>query len=225
MREPTEFDGNPLLDPQPRPRYAEIRPEHIEPAVRHVIQAQSAQLEALGQAAEPDVEWLELLESVYEAVSHVWGPVSHLNAVSSSPALREAYNACIPLITDFYTDLGQNRALYERFVALQSATDDQDAVVRQIVRLGVRDFKLAGVALEGAPRERYKALMQGLASCQAKFEQNLMDATDAFTHHATSHDEIAGIPSDFVDRAAEFAKEKASKAGCCALIRRLIRPS
>ncbi len=186
MSELTEFDGNPLLEPQPRPRYAAIRPEHIEPAVRHVIEAQSAQLEALGATAEPDVDWLAALESVYEAVSHVWSPVSHLNAVSSSPALREAYNACIPLITDFYTDLGQNRALYERFVALQTDADDHDAVVRQILRLGIRDFELAGVALEGAARERYKELMQGLASCQAKFEQNLMDATDAFTHHATS---------------------------------------
>jgi oligopeptidase A len=208
MREPTEFDGNPLLDPQPRPRYADIRAEHIEPAVRHVIEAQSAQLAALGEATVPDVDWLADLESVYEAVSQVWSPVSHLNAVSSSPALREAYNACIPLITDFYTDLGQNRALYERFVALRESAEDQDAVVRQIVRLGIRDFELAGVALEGEQRDRYKALMQGLASCQAKFEQNLMDATDAFTHHATEAQEVAGIPADFVDRAAEFAKEK-----------------
>jgi oligopeptidase A len=208
MREPTEFDGNPLLDPQPRPRYAEIRPEHIEPAVRHVIEAQSAQLATLGAVADPDVSWLESLEAVYEAVNHVWSPVSHLNAVSSSPALREAYNACIPLITDFYTDLGQNHDIYERFVALQEASADQDEVVRQIVRLGIRDFRLAGVALEGTARERYKELMQGLASCQAKFEQNLMDATDAFTHHATRKDEIGGIPADFVERAAEFAKEK-----------------
>ncbi len=208
MREPTEFDGNPLLDPEPRPRYADIRPEHVEPAVRHVIAEQSARLATLGEAAQPDVAWLEALESVYEAANAVWSPVAHLNAVSSSPALRDAYNACIPLITDFYTDLGQNRALYERFVALQNEAPDLDPVVRQIVRLGVRDFRLAGVALEGPARDRYKQIMQGLAACQAKFEQNLMDATDAFTHHAKTASEVAGIPADFVDRAAQHAREK-----------------
>ncbi|MGD8324971.1 MAG: M3 family metallopeptidase, partial [Gammaproteobacteria bacterium] len=208
MREPTEFDGNPLLDPRPRPRYADIRPEHIEPAVRHVIAEQSAQIEALGAVANPDVTWLESLEGVYEAVNHVWSPVSHLNAVNSSAALRDAYNACIPLITEFYTDLGHNRALYERFVALRDSGEDFDPVVRQIVRLGLRDFELAGVALEGAARERYKEVMQGLAACQAKFEQNLMDATDAFTHHASAQHEVAGIPADFVERAAERAREK-----------------
>jgi oligopeptidase A len=208
MRELTEFDGNPLRDPESRPRYADIRPEHIEPAVRHVLAEQSAQLETLSGAENPDVAWLKTLENVYEAVNHVWSPVAHLNAVNSSPELRDAYNACIPLITEFYTDLGQNRPLYERFVALHEAGKDSDPVVRQIVRLGVRDFELAGVALEGAARKRYKEVMQGLAACQAKFEQNLMDATDAFTHHATSEHEIAGIPADVAERAAEFAREE-----------------
>jgi oligopeptidase A len=208
MREPTEFDENPLLDREPRPRYADVRPEHIEPAVRHVIAEQSAQLDALGTADNPDVAWLAALESVYEAVSQVWSPVSHLNAVNSSSALRDAYNTCIPLITDFYTDLGHNHELYERFVALHDAGSETDPVVRQIVRLGLRDFKLAGVALEGKDRERYKELMQGLAACQARFEQNLMDASDAFTHHAKSETDVAGIPADFVDRAAEYAREK-----------------
>jgi oligopeptidase A len=209
MREPTEFDGNPLLDPGSPPRYADILPEHIEPAVRQVIAEQTAQLETLSSAEHPDVAWLQALESVYESINKVWSPVSHLNAVNSSTPLRDAYNACIPLITDFYTDLGQNRALYERFVALRDAGVATDPVIAQIVRLGLRDFELAGVALEGSERERYKEIMQGLAACQAKFEQNLMDATDAFTHHATTEHEVAGIPADFIERAAQFAHEKA----------------
>jgi len=208
MRELTEIDGNPLLDPGLRPRYADIRPEHVEPAVRRIISEQSAQLDALSTAQNPDVAWLAALEAVYEAVNHVWSPVSHLNAVNSSGELRDAYNSCIPLITNFYTDLGQNRALYDRFATLRDNGDATDPVVRQIVRLGLRDFELAGVALEGTARERYKAVMQGLAECQAKFEQNLMDATDAFTHHALSEHEIADIPADIVERAAEFAREK-----------------
>jgi len=208
MSELTEIENNPLLATDGLPRFAEILPEHVEPAVRHVLAQQRAQIEKLGAARSPDIGWLETLESVYEAVGRVWGPVAHLNAVSSSPSLRDAYNACIPLITEFYTDLGQNRALYERFVALRSRGSDFDPVINQIIRLGIRDFELAGVALEGAPRERYKELMQGLAACQAKFEQNLMDSTDAFSHHATSAEEVAGVPQDFLDRAAENAREK-----------------
>ena len=99
MRELTEIDGNPLLDPGLRPRYADIRPEHVEPAVRRIISEQSAQLDALSAAQIPDVAWLAALEAVYEAVNHVWSPVSHLNAVNSSGELRDAYNSCIPLIT------------------------------------------------------------------------------------------------------------------------------
>jgi oligopeptidase A len=208
MSELTETENNPLLATHGLPRFAEIRPEHVEPAVRHVLAEQKAQLDALGVARHPDITWLETLESVYEAVGRVWGPVAHLNAVDSSPSLRDAYNACIPLITEFYTDLGHNRALYERFVALRSRGADFDAVVNQLIRLGIRDFELAGVALEGAPRERYKQLMQGLAACQARFEQNLMDSTDAFSHHVTSADELAGIPQDFLERAAAYAREK-----------------
>lgn len=208
MRELTEIDGNPLLDPEPCPRYADIRSEHVEPAVKRVIAEQSAQLKELSTAADPDVSWLEALEAVYEAVNHVWSPVSHLNAVDSSPALRDAYNACIPVITDFYTDLGQNRELYKRFVELSEQTALEDPVVQQIIRLGLRDFELAGVALEGDARSRYKELMQRLAACQAKFEQNLMDATEAFTYHATSEHEIADIPAEFAERAAEYAREK-----------------
>ena len=136
MRELTEIDGTPLFSPDPRPRYADIRAEHIEPAVRRVLSEQSARLQDLSSVATPGTAWLKSLESVYEAVNHVWSPVSHLNAVNSSPALRDAYNACIPVITDFYTDLGQNAELYKRFVALRDSGDLDDPVVRQIVRLG-----------------------------------------------------------------------------------------
>jgi oligopeptidase A len=145
---------------------------------------------------------------VYEAVNRVWSPVSHLNSVKSSPELREAYNACIPLITEFYTDLGQNRALYEQFLALQKSLPNADTTIAQIIRLGIRDFELAGVALEGEPRRRYKDVMQGIAAFQATFEQNLMDATDAFSYQTEDPSVLAGIPADFIERAASLAREK-----------------
>jgi oligopeptidase A len=208
MSQGQDIDANPLLRNDPLPAYADISPPDIEPALRHVLATQRARLAELERAAAPDVAWLQALEGVYEAVNQVWSPVSHLNAVDSSPALRDVYNACIPLITDFYTDVGQNRALYERFVKLRERNDIDDPVVRQIVRLGIRDFELAGVGLEGAARKRYKDVMQGLASFQATFEQNIMDATAAFSYHETDAEKLRGIPADFMERAASTAQER-----------------
>jgi oligopeptidase A len=208
MTQSTDINANPLLRSDPLPAYSAIKPAHIEPALGHVLTAQRAKLAELEQVAVPDAAWLQALEDVYEAVNQVWSPISHLNAVDSSPALREAYNACIPLVTDFYTDLGQNRALYDRFLLLRERNDIGDPVVRQIVRLGIRDFELAGVALEGEARKRYKDIMQAIASFQATFEQNIMDSTAAFSYHETDAEKLRGIPADFMERAASTAKEQ-----------------
>jgi oligopeptidase A len=208
----SDLAANPLLSNDELPRYSAIEPGHIDPAVREVLKAQTAQLEALQAAESPDVAWLEALESVYEAVNRVWSPVTHLNAVASSPELRAAYNACIPLVTNFYTDLGQNRALYQHFVLLRERVSGGDETVRQIVRLGIRDFELAGVALEGEDRHRYKDIMQGLASLQATFEQNVMDATAAFSYAVSDASELGGIPRDVVERAERAARDQ-SKDG------------
>src|SRR5690606_7606813 len=157
---------------------------------------------------QPDVDWLAGLERIYDSVGRVWGPVSHLNSVASTPEMREAYNASLPLITEFHTEVGQNEALYERFLALERALPAGRAVERELVRQTLRDFRLGGVALRGAERERYREIMQRLAACQAKFEQHLMDATDAFEHHEPSADALAGLPEQVRRRAQAAAQEK-----------------
>lgn len=208
MTATSDLATNPLLVDGELPRYSAILPTHIEPAVLHVLSTQREKLESLQSHETPDIAWLQDLESVYEAVNRVWSPVTHLNAVDSSPELRAAYNACIPLVTDFYTDLGQNRALYQRFLDLRERLTGEDETVRQILRVGIRDFELAGVGLEGEVRRRYKDIMQGLASLQATFEQNLMDATAAFSYTVTDASALAGIPRDVIERAQHAADEK-----------------
>src|SRR6516162_3738919 len=101
-------DGNPLLAPGRLPEFEALRPEHVEPAVSEVLAAQRAALHRAEHVAEPTLEWLGELEQIGSAIHRVWGPVSHLNSVLSSPALRDAFNRCLPLVTEFYTDLGQN---------------------------------------------------------------------------------------------------------------------
>jgi oligopeptidase A len=199
---------NPLLNAAGLPEFSRIRPEHVEPAVREMLARQHVVLEELQSVETPDLAWLEKLEALHEAVHKVWNPVVHLNSVVSSAELRAAHNACLPMITDFYTDLGQNRAIYERFLMLQRSPPNEDAAVRQIINLAVRDFKLAGVALEGEQRKRFKEIMQALAALQATFEQNVMDATDAFSHHETNREKLVGLPEVALGRAARAAQEK-----------------
>lgn len=201
-------DGNPLLEANGLPRFDAIRPEHVEPAIRHVLETQRAALAAAEAVDEPDLAWLESLEHVHEAIGRVWGPVAHLNAVVSTPALRDAYNACLPLVTEFHTELGQNRALYERFLRLEKTLPAERAVERELVRQTLRDFRLSGVALEGDDRARYADIMRKLAALQATFEQHLMDAADAFEHRETRADALAGLPEEMLERARAAAAEK-----------------
>src|SRR6185369_8785385 len=201
-------NGNPLLAPGRLPEFEALRAEHVEPAINDVLAAQRVALERAERAVEPTLDWLRELEQIGTAIHRVWGPVSHLNSVLSSPALRDAFNRCLPLVTEFYTDLGQNEALYLRYGSLAPrAADGQHPVEAQLIAHALRDFRLSGVTLTGAPRERFRAIMQQLAALQARFEQNLMDATDAFQHHELDRAALAGVPDAVLVRARALAAE------------------
>jgi oligopeptidase A len=196
------------MDRGPLPAFTAIRAEHVEPAVRQVLADQRRALATAEQVGEPDLDWLRGLEHINTEIQRVWGPVTHLNSVLSTPALRDAFNRCLPLVTEFGTELGQNEALYKLFGALQTRITPQQPVEAQLISHALRDFRLGGVTLEGAARQRFKDVMQTLAARQASFEQNLMDATDAFQHHETDRGALAGIPEVFLDRAKALAAER-----------------
>ncbi|HEY8521494.1 MAG TPA: M3 family metallopeptidase [Gammaproteobacteria bacterium] len=205
----TEDDaGNPLLAATDLPAFDAIRPEHVEPAVRRTLDEQRAALARAERVAEPSLDWLAALERIHDAVHRVWSPVAHLNAVVSSPELRAAFNAALPLVTEFGTELAQNERLYRCFLRLEETLPEDRPVERELVRQAIRDFRLGGVALEGEARARFRAVMQELAARQASFEQNLMDATDAFRHHETDRGALAGLPEVVLERAAAAAREQ-----------------
>ncbi len=201
----TDID-NPLLAASGLPNFGAIRPEHVEPAVRTTLTAQREELERIERAEQPGFEWALELERIQDAVQRVWGPVVHLNSVRSTPEFRDAYNACLPLVTEFWIDFGQNTKLYAGFDQLQRGSEINDGAKRRLVENALRDFRLAGVALDKQRRERLSAVSKELAATQAKFEQNLLDATDAFRHHETSEAALAGLPTAFVERARKSAK-------------------
>src|ERR1700748_3727753 len=175
---------NPLLGPEPLPPFARIRPEHVEPGVREMLERSRAKIEQLAALQRPTFATvIEPLEELQHQVSKTWSPVSHLNAVLNSDALRTSYNACLPLLSAYQTDLSQSEPLYR---AYRTIADQQSAalgpVQRQVVDHALRDFRLAGVGLDPERKERFKTVMLELTQLQAKFEENVLDATNGWTY-------------------------------------------
>jgi oligopeptidase A len=209
IEQPQSLDDNPLIAAETLPSFGAIRPEHVEPAVRYTLAEQRRALAAAEAVAQPSVDWLKELERINDAVHRVWGPVSHMNSVVSTPPLRDAFNQCLPLVTEFGTELSQNENLYRRYAALQSTlTPSSQPVETELVSQALRDFRLGGVTLPPPERQRFREIMQTLAARQASFEQNLMDATDAYSHHERESGALAGLPDVVLERARATALER-----------------
>ena len=208
---------NPLLDFTSLPRFADILPAHVNPAIEQLIE--EARTAITNATKAESVSWatvVEPLQDATERLGRAWGAVTHLNAVISSPALRDAHNAALPKVTQFYTEVGLNRSLFERYKTLAenpvSLTDEQRALVDH----EVRDFRLSGVELEGVARERYAAIQDALAEAQSKFEDNVLDATNAFSLDV-AEPEMKGVPDDVIAAAKAKAKEAGLADGMCRL--------
>lgn len=199
---------NPLLHSQDLPPFAAIRAEHVEPAIRQVLDENRAQLAALLNADE--YSWSSLvvpLEEMQHRLSRTWSPVSHLNGVLNSDELRAAYNICLPLLTAWNTDLAQNEQLYRAYEQiLAKEGGNLSTGQRKLLENALRDFRLAGVALPDDQKHRFKQLMEQLATLQSKFDENVLDATNAWSKHVTDKNEIRGLPTPIVERARAAAQ-------------------
>jgi len=201
---------NPLLGQEPLPPFALIRPEHVEPGVRELLARGRARIEQLSTLERPTFATVvEPLEELQHQVSRTWSPVSHLNAVLNSDALRAGYNACLPLLSAYQTDLAQSESLYR---AYRTIAEEEGAalapVQRQVIEHALRDFRLAGVGLPADRKERFKAVMLELTQLQAKFEENVLDATNGWTYHITDSDELRGLNEMLIEQARLRAHEK-----------------
>jgi oligopeptidase A len=198
------------LDAQGLPPFAAIAPEDIEPAVRELLQRERALVARLEQLPNPTfAAFVEPLEEMSHRIARAWSPVGHLHGVRNTPELRAAYNACLPLLSDFQTDLGQSEALYRNYqqVAAREAATLTPAQ-RRVVELALREFRLAGVALDAARKQRFKELMSELAQLGAQFDQHVLDATRAWRRVVTEPAELAGLNAAIVARAAQRARDE-----------------
>lgn len=208
---------NPLLAPVSElVDYAAVKPAHIVPAVEELL---GIARQAVDQAADPALAatWeavVEPLDTASERLWRAWSVAGHLNAVVNTPELREAYNAALPLVTEFSTWVGLHEGLYKQYQRLAAAPDfaSWTPVRRRIVEMALRDFRLSGVELQGADRERYAQISDREAQASQKFSENVLDAIDAWSLIVDDESRLAGIPAD-VAAAARAAAEEDGKAG------------
>jgi oligopeptidase A len=207
---PTSADDNPLLEQGPLPRFDAIGPEHVQPAIARLLAEQRARV--AGIEAEPDPSFesvVEPLEELRHRLGRVWSPVGHLNAVMNSELLRAAYNACLPLLSEYHTDLAQSERLYRAYAHIaQSGAQSLDAVQHEVLEHALRDFRLAGVALDAPHKARFKAVMMELSRLSARFEENVLDATNAWSHAVTDSSQLRGINATILEQATRRAREQ-----------------
>jgi len=200
--------NNPLLDFSGLPRFADIRPEHVAPAIDQLL-AEGRQ--AVARAADAPPTWdafVSPLEDANERIGRAWGQVAHLHAVLDTPPLREAYNASLPKITQYFTELGQDQRLFEKYKELRSSTQfaQLSPARRRIVENALRDFRLGGADLPADRKKRYAEIQEELARLSAKFSENVLDATNAFSIYV-EESRLSGIPEDVRQAAREAAKK------------------
>jgi oligopeptidase A len=201
---------NPLLDTSALPRFGDISPEDVLPAMEKLISEHRRKLVAL--LDDPDTRNFESLVTPLEEMNHelnrVWSPVRHLQTVLDSTDWREAYNASLPLLTRHSTEISQNSRLQQAFERVsESLPENAPDAKRSLVDQALRDFRLAGVALADDKKTEFRELMQDLATVQANFDQNVQDSTDSWHFHTEAVGDLEGLPAQYVERARQDAEE------------------
>ena len=203
--------SNPLLDTSSLPRFGEIKPNDVLPAIKQLIASNRERLDTLlAENPNPDFESLVVpIELMEHELGRVWSPVTHLQSVLGSQDWREAFKQALPLLTEHGTEISQNAHLQRAYAGVgASLPADACESKRSAVEHALRDFRLAGVDLPEADKNRFKKIMQELAAIQASFEHKVQDASDAWSLHIRDADELVGVPQLTMDRAAEDAREK-----------------
>ena len=204
--------NNPLLESHELPPFSHILPEHIKPAIEAIV-ADNEQAVAELLASGKGTGWVSLqepLDALDDRLSQAWSPVGHMNAVVNSDALRAAYNGCLPLLSEYSTRLGQNRQLFEAYQTLADSPEFHklDSAQQKVINDTLRDFRLAGVALDDEKKARFGEIKKQLSELTSKFSDNVLDATMAWTKLITDESELAGLPESALAGAKQLAAAK-----------------
>ena len=206
-------ENNPLLQPYDLPPFSAIRPEHVQPAIEQILADNRAGIQKIlaDQGQKPTWAGLVLaMDELNDRLGAAWSPVSHLNAVCNSAELREAYEACLPALSAYSTEMGQNRELFQAFEALAHSPQvaDFDQAQKTILEHSLRDFRLSGIDLPPAEQKRYAEVQSKLSELGSKFSNQLLDATQAWTKHITDEAALAGLTESAKAQMAAAAQAK-----------------
>ncbi len=207
---------NPLLDFSGLPRFASIDAASVSPAIDQLIAAANSAVQNLCASSE-DPTWENFvapLDEANEKLSRAWGVVGHLNAVVNTPALREAYNGKLPAVTQYWTSLAQNETLYAKYKSIRASAAGQklSAVQIRVLDNELRDFRLGGADLPADKKQRFQQVQEELSNLTARFNDNVLDATNDFACYIDNEAELSGLPDDVKD-AARAAAEADGKPG------------
>ena len=243
---------NPLLDMLEKaqlPPFAQIAPEHVEPAIDQILESNRKQLTMLlemGDAALANANananssisartgdvisghkenitatkkhalifswdnFVQPIEEMSDRLHRAWSPVSHMNSVVNSDALREAYNKCLPKLSDYSTELGQNEKLFQAYqsIANDASFSKLDLAQQQIINNALRDFHLSGVDLSADKKQRFKEIKQQLSKHKTQFEENILDATHAWHKQIEDEINLSGLPEFAIAMSKQAAEQK-----------------
>lgn len=207
---------NPLLDFSGLPRFQSFTPAHVKPAIEALIADATRAVNDVATSTAP-ATWDSVvtpIDDATEKLSRAWGMVGHLNAVVNSPALRDAYNGMLPAVTQFYTLLSQNEALFAKYkqIRASSGTFGLNGTQIKVLENEIRDFRLGGAELPADKKARFQAVQEELSTLMSNFNDNVLDATNHFAHIVTDASQLAGLPDDVVE-AARVSAEKDGKTG------------
>ena len=210
---PPALQNNPLLTfGRGIAAYSEIKPEHIASAIQFLLKHAQDEVDTATDPATPS-SWDQLaepLEDATESLGRSWGVISHLNSVADTPELRAAYGEMLPEVTAFFSSLGQNLALYQKFKELSNsvAFTKLNRAQQKVIENSLRDFRLGGAELSDADKPRFAQIQDEQATLGKAFSDHVLDATDGFVHLITHESELVGLPEDAIAAAADTAKQK-----------------
>ena len=203
---------NPLLEMHGLPPFTNITAEHVEPAIDQLLAEGRQQVREL-LARNTRYSWenlVEPLEAMDDRISRAWSPVSHMNSVVNTEEMRAAYNACLPKLSEYGTEMGQHEGLYKAFRQIADGAEytHLDTAQKKIIDNALRDFRLSGIELDQAQRDRYKTIMQELSRLTSKFSDNVLDATNAWHKQISDENLLSGLPETALSLARQTATQR-----------------
>jgi len=204
--------ANPLLEMQGLPPFAQIRPEQIVPAIKQVLTENRHQIHLITHQSD-EMTWdnfIHPLNEINDRLNRIWSPIHHLHGVADSEELRTAYSTCLSLLSDYRSEIGHNKLIYNGYKTIANSPQYHDLTVAQqkVIQNELRDFHLSGIDLPPEEQARYKEIRQRLSQLSSQFSENVLDATQAWKKHITNERLLAGLPESVLALLRQNAEQE-----------------